>query len=128
MIGAIRAAHDDVLDPSPVATRQVDPRLHAEGHPSSQELGVAVHEIRILVALQADAVAGSMEEVLAVAPASMMSRAVRSTASAAMPGRTAAVAAAWASSRTAKRWRNSSVGPFAASPPVTHSVRVVSLP
>ena len=96
--------------------------------PAAQRLVVAGDEVRLLVALEPDPVAGPMDERLAVALGVddvARGRVDRLAGDARADGR---VAAAWARCRTAKRWRNSSSGPFAASPPVTHSVRVMSQP
>src|SRR4051812_41653621 len=62
-----RTADDDVLDPGAVASRHVDPRLDAEGHPRRERLAVARDEVWVLVTLQPDPMAGPVEELLAVA-------------------------------------------------------------
>src|SRR5438067_2065972 len=61
------AGDDDVLDARTVAARQVDPRFDRKGVPRGQRVAVAADDVRILVLLQPDAVAGAMDEVLAVA-------------------------------------------------------------
>ena len=58
----------------------------------------------------------------------MIPRATASIRSQGTPGRTAAVAAAWAPWSVPYRRRNSASGPFAGSPPVTQTVRVMSVP
>jgi hypothetical protein len=58
----------------------------------------------------------------------MIPRATPSICSHVTPGRTAPVASAWATLRTSYSRRNSASGPFAGSPPVTQTVRVISLP
>ena len=64
---AILAAHDDVLDAGPVFTGVVDPRLDAECHAGREWHVVAGDEVRILVSVEADAVARPVEERLTVA-------------------------------------------------------------
>src|SRR5437868_12767405 len=61
------AAHHDVLDPCPVAALQVDPGLDAEGGSRHERLGVPGDQIRVLVALEADAVAQPVDELRAEA-------------------------------------------------------------
>src|SRR6185295_6800107 len=60
-------ADRDVLDPGAVLAGQVDAGLDAEGHAGPQPELVPGYEVRILVPLEADAVARPMEEALAVA-------------------------------------------------------------
>ena len=64
---AVLAADHDVLDAHAVATLEVDARLDAEGVTHDERRGVALDQVRILVALQADAVAQPVEERRAVA-------------------------------------------------------------
>src|SRR5258706_9339053 len=56
----------DVLDPDPEPAREVDAGLEREGHPRLEELIVAAHEIRMLVAVETDAVPETMDEEVAV--------------------------------------------------------------
>src|SRR6266704_2363137 len=63
---AVLAADHDVLDPGAVPAR-VDPWLDGERHPGLKRLRVASHDVGVFVALQADAVAGPVDEMLAVA-------------------------------------------------------------
>src|SRR5215472_18517760 len=58
-------ADHDVLDPGAMRAR-VDAGLDGERHARRQRLGVPGHDVGILVALQADPVAGPVHEVLAV--------------------------------------------------------------
>src|SRR6476620_11817467 len=64
---AVVAADRDVLDPGAVLAGQVEAGLDAERHAGPQRQLVPGHEVRILVALEADAVSRPMEEALAVA-------------------------------------------------------------
>src|ERR1035437_6865176 len=64
---AVRATHNDVLQAHAPAARQVDARLHAEGHSRAERSGVAGHDVWILVDLETDAVANPMREVVTVA-------------------------------------------------------------
>ena len=59
--------HHDVLDAGPVPAGQVDAGLDGEGHARLQRQVVAGDDVGLLVHLQADAVAGAVDEVLAVA-------------------------------------------------------------
>ena len=59
--------HGDVLDPRPVPPLEIDARFHAEGVARHERRGVALDQVRILVAFQPDAVAQPVEEVLRVA-------------------------------------------------------------
>ncbi len=97
--------------------------------PGRQRLAVAGDEVRLLVTFQADAVARPVEEVGAVArglddPA----RPRRRSRSQGTPGRTAPVAASCAPWSTRTGAGTPASGPFAGSPPVTQTVRVMSLP
>ena len=89
---------------------------------------VAGDEVRLLVRLQPDAVAEPMDELVAVAAVADDLARDLVEGRAGTPGRTAAVAAAWAARTSSKTARNSGVGPRPASPPVTHSIRVMSEP
>src|ERR671915_2246292 len=60
-------ADHDVLDPRAPAVGDVDPGLHAEGVARLERLWVGGDDVRLLVDLQADPVAGAMDERLAVA-------------------------------------------------------------
>src|SRR5262249_18697013 len=64
--GAGVGDHDDVLDPGSPATGEVHARLDAEGHTWLEEEVVAGDDVRLLVDLQTDAVAGPVHEHLAV--------------------------------------------------------------
>src|SRR6266511_4231875 len=64
---ALVGAGHDVLDPRPEAAGQVDAGLDRERHARLQRLPVAGHDIGVLMLVQADAVAGPVDEVLAVA-------------------------------------------------------------
>src|SRR6185369_10581218 len=55
-------ADHDVLDPDAEAAGQVDARLDAERDAGPKRLGVAAHEIRLLVTLEADPVTRPVEE------------------------------------------------------------------
>src|SRR5215207_3160025 len=61
--GTRLATHDDVLDARPVAALEIDPGLDAERVARLHRLAVARDEVRLLVALEPDAVPGAMEEV-----------------------------------------------------------------
>src|SRR5262245_65022403 len=65
--GTVGTTDDDVLDPGAIAAREVDPRLDAECHPRAERLVVAGHQVRVLVALEADSVPGPVDERLAIA-------------------------------------------------------------
>src|SRR6266540_632238 len=58
--------HDDVLDAGAVPAAQVDAWLDGERHSGLQDGRVAAHDVRVLVRLQPDAVAGAVHEELAV--------------------------------------------------------------
>ena len=64
---AVRAADDDVLDPGPVTSRPGRSRARPRRPSRPQRLVVAGDDVRLLVALEADAVPGPVEERLAVA-------------------------------------------------------------
>src|SRR6185503_8168175 len=72
-VGAVEAfaaavdAHHDVLDARAVAARQVDAGLHRERHARLERPVRPGHDVRLLVHLEADAVSGAVDEVLAVA-------------------------------------------------------------
>ena len=59
---AVVGDDDDVLDPGAVAAREVDARLDRERHARLEDLGVAGHDVGLLVRLEADAVAGAVDE------------------------------------------------------------------
>src|SRR5256885_10342073 len=63
---AVLAADDDVLDPDAESALEVDAGLDAEGDAGPQGLPVARDEVRFLVALEAYAVAHSVQEPRAV--------------------------------------------------------------
>ena len=63
---AIRRAHDDVLDASAVPAGDVDAGLDGERHARLERLGVTRDDVRVLVRLEPDAVAGAVHEPLAV--------------------------------------------------------------
>ena len=73
-IGPSGPQTDDVLDPGAVFADEVDPGLDREGHPLAKRLPVAGDDVGVLVAFEADAVAGPVEEGLAIALASMGAR------------------------------------------------------
>ena len=81
---------------------------------------VAGHDVGILVLFEADAMAGAVDEVLAVAGIGDDPRATSSTASHSVPTAAAATAAAWASCSTAYNSQNGAGG----SP--VNTVRVMS--
>ncbi len=85
-IGPVGAADDDVLDARAVLADQVDPGLDREGHPLAKRLAVAGDDVRVLVALEADAVPGPVEEGVAIPSASIGRLAAASTSSGATPG------------------------------------------
>src|SRR5215208_2744241 len=62
----VGAAHDDILDSRSVPPRNIDPGLDTERHPGGERFVIAGHEVWILVSLEADPVAGPVEEILAV--------------------------------------------------------------
>src|SRR6478609_470150 len=64
---AVRAADHDVLDPGAVFADEVDPGLDREGHPLAKRLPVAGDDVGVLVAFEADAVTGPVEEGVAIA-------------------------------------------------------------
>src|SRR3954471_17049135 len=66
-IHALGGADGDVLESNAIAPFEVDPRLDAEGHPRLERRGVAVDEVRVLVAVEPDPMAETMQEGLAVA-------------------------------------------------------------
>ena len=66
-LAAVIGADHDVLDARAPRVAHVDPRLDAEGVARHQRLGVGGDDVRLLVGLHADAVAGPMQERLAVA-------------------------------------------------------------
>src|SRR5436309_15397409 len=68
-LGTGLGGHDDVLDAGSAAAGQVDPGFDGEGVARPKGCPVARHQVRILVLLQADAVAGAVHEELAVAGA-----------------------------------------------------------
>src|SRR5687767_12806793 len=57
----------DDLEADSEPAGEVDPRLDAEDHPFFQGLPAALHQVRRLVDLEPEAVAGPVEERLAVA-------------------------------------------------------------
>jgi hypothetical protein len=57
----VLCADDDVLDPRAVRPR-VDARLHRERHARLERIAVSGHDVRVLVRLEPDAVAGPVEE------------------------------------------------------------------
>jgi len=57
---------DEVLDPTAEPPVEVDPRLHREHHPRLQFPVVAGHDVRLLVDVEPDPVAGAVEERVAV--------------------------------------------------------------
>src|SRR3990172_7285768 len=61
-----RGTYDDVLDPDAVAALDVDAGLDGEGHVGLERQDVAGDQVWILVTLEADAVAGPVEEPLSV--------------------------------------------------------------
>src|SRR5690606_40974426 len=63
-VGARLGAHDDVLDARAVGPGQVDAGLDGEGEAGLQRLSVAGDDVRVLVAFDADAVAGAVDEVV----------------------------------------------------------------
>src|SRR4051794_4759078 len=63
---AVGTADHDVLDPRTVSAGEVDPGLDAERRADRERLVVARDEVRLLVPLEADPVAGSVDELLAV--------------------------------------------------------------
>src|SRR5690348_5278829 len=72
MVGVVEAAaavggdRDDVLDAYAELAGQVDARLDGEAHARDQRLLLAGDHVRRLVGGHADAVAGAVDEVLAV--------------------------------------------------------------
>ena len=83
----------------------------------------------MLVALEADAVAGAVDErARRTRRRSMIVAGRRSTDSHGTPGDAAAVAAAWARWSTSYSARNSASGPRAGVGPATQTVRVMSEP
>ena len=65
-IGPSSAGDDDVLEPHAPLARHVDAGLDAEGVAVGERALVALDDVRVLVLLHADPVAGAMHEVLAV--------------------------------------------------------------
>src|SRR5215207_2513719 len=65
-LGAV-ADHEGVLDPDSAAPGEIDPWLDGDGHPIGQCTGAEGAQRRCLVDLQADAVAETVQEGLAVA-------------------------------------------------------------
>src|SRR5688572_31803056 len=63
---AILAEDRDVLDADAEPTRDIDAGLDREGHAPFEGLVVAAHEIRMLVAVEPDAMPGAVDETLAV--------------------------------------------------------------
>src|SRR6185312_9256409 len=63
---AVGGRGDDVLDPYPEPPRQVDPGLDREAHAGLDRTGLALDHVRRLVDREADAVAGAVDEPLAV--------------------------------------------------------------
>src|SRR5687767_2076874 len=61
---AVLGADDDVLDAGAAAAGQVDARLDRERHAGHEREGVPGHDVGRLVGVQADAVAGAVDEVL----------------------------------------------------------------
>src|SRR6056297_3882682 len=66
-LDAIIGDEDDVLDAHPEPARQVDAGFDRERHTGRDRGGVARHDVGILVDVDADAVAGAVDEVLPVA-------------------------------------------------------------
>src|SRR5690606_24613481 len=66
-VGARLGADDDVLDARAVGPGQVEAGLDGEGEAGLQRFSVAGDDVRVLVAFDADAVAGAVDEVVAVA-------------------------------------------------------------
>ena len=60
--GAVGGDRHDVLNAHAVLSRQVDAGLDAEGHPLVEDGAIAFHEVGIFVAIEADAVAGAVQE------------------------------------------------------------------
>ena len=129
-IGPVVAAHDDVLDPGAVPPLEVDARLDAERHARRERLGVARDQVRLLVPFEADAMPGPVDEPLAVARA--VDDAARDRVDRARtrrPAGRAAVASACASLEDVVEAAGTRRPvPFAGSPPVTQTVRVMSEP
>src|SRR5919108_1642669 len=61
-LGPLLGDRHDVLDADPEPSGEVDPRLDGEAHPGPERLAVAGHEVRLLVHVQADPVAGAVHE------------------------------------------------------------------
>ena len=94
-VGAVGRADDDVLDARAVAAIDVDAGLDAESVAGLERLVVARNHVRILVALEADAVPGAMDELLAQAGVVDDSPRGPIDVLALTPGLTASVLAAW---------------------------------
>ena len=63
---AVSVDDRNVLDADAEPAREIDPGLDREGHPRLEALTIAAHEVGMLVAVETDAVAGAMDEELAV--------------------------------------------------------------
>src|SRR4051812_31106581 len=61
-LGTAGLSDDDVLDAGSEPAVEVDPRLDREGVAYGQRLGVACDHVGVLVFLEADAVAGAVDE------------------------------------------------------------------
>ena len=91
----------DVLEAHPPSPRHVDAGLDAEGVARLQRQAVALDHVRVLVLLHADAVAGAVDEVLAVAGGGDDPPGDASTSSHGVPTMPASTAACCASCSTA---------------------------
>ena len=118
---AVRGADHDVLDPRSPAIRDVDPRLHAERVALAQRLRIGFDQVRLLVGLQSDAVAGAMGEQRSVAGVGDDFAGDAVDVPRRNPGSNGVAGRGLASWRTAYRSWNSSGGM------PTNAVRVVSL-
>src|SRR3990172_3258779 len=66
LVDAFRPAHDDVLDPHAPPSGRVDPWFDREGHAWLERKPVSIDDVGMLVHLEPDPVAGSVDKALAV--------------------------------------------------------------
>ena len=125
----VLATDDDVLDPRSVPAGVVDPGLDAEGHPGTQRQRVPRDDVRVLVPIETDAVPSPVEERRSVARLvdHVPCRAIDGLAG--DPGADRPGPCGLGLVEGAEQVSERTIGtPLVSSPPVTHSVRVMSEP
>jgi hypothetical protein len=91
---------DDVFDPYPEPASEIDPGLDREAHTWQQRLLLTLDEVRRFMSGYSDAVAGAVNELLAIAASLITLLAARSISWQLTPGRTASTPACCASRTT----------------------------